>query len=270
MFDAQPTGKLSRAKIGRPIGRPRIGNGVRQCPALRQLGRDHRSDERPVISLLPPLGRDDDRPRVQLVTGEMIVVAEMRIRRVGSIHGIDHRQAMSMPSRHRQMLAQSHSRCGGFNRLKLASNLGRSLGLHVPGVDMRGTAGQHDHDRCLGRPRGPGRFGLGRQGRLHCEVPRHSQQAGSRCRKKPASRAKREEISPAGISRFVGNHATAFDGQGDDPDRYNRFSDDRRCNHFHYMSGSKNHTQNRTGIPMESSHRSDSISSVNHRIHSSR
>ena len=58
----------------------------------------------------------------------MIEFAEQRAalqqclnRRVGSIHGIDERQTMSLPSRQRKVLAQTNSRRGRFDRLKLTA-----------------------------------------------------------------------------------------------------------------------------------------------------
>ena len=187
MFDPQLAGKLPGPDVGGPIGTPGIGNRIGQVATLRQLGRDHRSDEGPVVTLLPPLGRNNDGTGVELVTGEMVVVTEMRIRRVGSIHGVDHRQPMSVSSRQRKVFAQSNARRRGLDRLKLATNLRGSLGLHVPGVDMRRTTGEHDHDGRLGRRSSSDSFDFRRPCRSHHATARQAQQTGPRSGKEAAA-----------------------------------------------------------------------------------
>ena len=67
-------------------------------------------------------------------------------------HRADERQPIGPPRQKRQMLAESHSRNGGGNRLERPANLRRSLGLRIPHIEMGRPAQQIDEDAVL-RPR---------------------------------------------------------------------------------------------------------------------
>ncbi len=81
---------------------------------------------------------------------------EMRRRRVIDIvmgHGADQCQPMTALGEARQMLADPQTRHGGRDRPKLAAELGRGLGLHVPGILLCGAAPHEEHNTRLGSPR---------------------------------------------------------------------------------------------------------------------
>jgi hypothetical protein len=52
--------------------------------------------------------------------------------------------------KHGQMFADRHSRHARADRLEFATNLGGSIGLQVPRIEMRAAALQQNDDRLLG------------------------------------------------------------------------------------------------------------------------
>src|SRR6476661_6886757 len=57
---------------------------------------------------------------------------------------------MDQPGESRQMFAELHAGKGGRNRLELAADFLRRLGLHVPHIEMRRSAVEEEYDAGVG------------------------------------------------------------------------------------------------------------------------
>ena len=71
-------------------------------------------------------------------------------------HAANERHLIGDPGLQGHVLADVEAGHVGLDRLELAADLGRRLGLQVVHVELGGTAIQPDHDDALGRGRGRG------------------------------------------------------------------------------------------------------------------
>ena len=82
------------------------------------------------------------------------------------MHGADERCLVRLPSQLRKMFRHAQTgKCGG-NRLKLATDLSRRVGLHIPHIQMARPTVEMNDDAGIGlgvQRSGP--FGFGRQQR---------------------------------------------------------------------------------------------------------
>ena len=62
------------------------------------------------------------------------------------LHRAQQADLVHLAGQPRQVLANLDARHAGGDRLELAANFGRRLGLHIPEVDMAGPAEQKDED----------------------------------------------------------------------------------------------------------------------------
>src|SRR5207248_2034214 len=121
----------------------------------------HRADEGPVGRLRGAVVEQLAERRVGGVAGEVVVVARVVIAGAAAVvaQRADDGEVVRLAGEARQVLAQADAGGGRGDGPELPAELDRGVGLHVPGVDVRGPAREPDQNGGAGDA--PARGGCG-------------------------------------------------------------------------------------------------------------